>query len=305
MTLALDHRPKNLSEIFGNKAVVESIETIMSRKSDFPHAILLHGPTGTGKTTIARIIGTMLGSESIEEFNMSNTRGIDTIRELSDACMYLPLIGNTRVYIFDEVHRQTKDAQNAMLKLLEDPPAHVYIILCTTDPEQLLPTVRGRCHTYQTRPLKSDEMMALLKSILKKEKIEDYPEKILREIALLSEGHPRNALVMLDSVIDLTDTDTALAALSTISTTEANAKEICQAILKGQSWDSIRETVKNVLLETEPEKIRQAVLGYMTAVVLNSKSHDKAVAIIDIFSETIFYNGRSGIVKMIYAALKQ
>jgi len=305
MPLHIEHRPKQLSEIFGNKAVIESIETIMSRKSDFPHAILIHGPSGCGKTTIARIIGTLLESENIEEYNMSNTRGIDTIRELNDSCMYLPLMGNTRVYIFDEVHRQTKDAQNAMLKLLEDPPAHVYIILCTTDPEQLLPTVRGRCHTYQTRPLKSDEMMALLKSVLKKEKIEDYPEKILREIALLSEGHPRNALVMLDSVIDLTDTDTALAALSTISTTEASTKEICQAILKGQSWDSIRETVKNVLLETEPEKIRQSVLGYMTAVVLNCKTHDKAVAVIDIFSETIFYNGRSGIVKMIYAALKQ
>jgi DNA polymerase III gamma/tau subunit len=311
MPLHITHRPSKLSEVFGNSAIVDSLQTIMSRKKDFPHAILLHGPTGCGKTTIARIIGTMLGAspESIEEYNMANTRGIDTIRAFSEACIYMPLMGDVRVYIFDEIHRQTKDAQNALLKMLEDPPDHVFIILCTTDPEQLLPTIRGRCHTYQVKPLKSDEMMALLKSVLIKEKIDNYPDKILKEISFLSDGHPRNALVMLDSVIDMEDEETALASLSTVSDLEVNTKEICQALLYGnKTWEDVRDSVKKALLVEEPERIRQGILGYMTNTVLGDKTslkvRKRARYVIDIFSENIFYNGRSGIVKMVSVVME-
>lgn len=151
MPLHIEHRPSNLSEIFGNKAIVESLTSIFERKSDYPHAFLFHGPTGCGKTTLARIVAKMLKCDKPEEYNMANLRGIDAVRTLVEECVYLPLTGHNRVYILDEIHRQTKDAQNALLKLLEDPPEHVYFILGTTDPEQLIATLRGRCHTYQGR----------------------------------------------------------------------------------------------------------------------------------------------------------
>jgi len=304
MPLHIEHRPSDLSQIFGNKVIVDSLTSIFERKSDYPHAYLFHGPTGCGKTTLARIVAKMLKCDSPEEYNMSNLRGIDAVRTLAEECIYLPLTGRNRVYILDEIHRQTKDAQNALLKLLEDPPSHVYFVLGTTDPEQLLPTLRGRCHQYQVKALKTTEMMALLKTVLKKEKIEDYPDKILNEITLLSEGLPRNALVMLDAVIDMPDEDTAIAALTTVATCDATSKELCHAVLTGVPWEKTREILKALLMENTPEDIKNAVLGYCANTLLGSKRHDRASQMIDIFGDNIFYNGRQKLIQMVYEATK-
>ena len=305
MPLHIDHRPSKLSEVFGNQAIKDSLESIFARKSDYPHAFLFHGPTGCGKTTLARIVSTLFHCSKPEEYNMSNLRGIDSVRTINEDCQYMPLIGDTRVYIIDEVHRQTKDAQNAFLKLLEDPPDHVYFVLCTTDPDLLIAPLRGRCHSYQVKPLKTLEMMGLLKSILKKEKIEDYPDSILKEITFLSEGLPRNALVMLDSVIDMEDEDSAKAALSAVSTSDSVTKDLCQAVVNGTDWTTTKEILKNLLTETEPEKIRQSILGYLANTLLGSKTNDRVSNLIDIFSDNILYNARSGIINMTYLATKR
>lgn len=304
MPLHIDHRPSKLSEVFGNQAIKDSLESIFARKSDYPHAFLFHGPTGCGKTTLARIVSTLFHCSKPEEYNMSNLRGIDSVRTINEDCQYMPLIGDTRVYIIDEVHRQTKDAQNAFLKLLEDPPDHVYFVLCTTDPDLLIAPLRGRCHSYQVKPLKTLEMMGLLKSILKKEKIEDYPDSILKEITFLSEGLPRNALVMLDSVIDMEDEDSAKAALSAVSTSDSVTKDLCQAVVNGTDWTTTKEILKNLLTETEPEKIRQSILGYLANTLLGSKTNDRVSNLIDIFSDNILYNARSGIINMVYISTK-
>jgi DNA polymerase-3 subunit gamma/tau len=305
MPLHIEHRPRTLDEIVGNKAVKDSLESIFTRKSDFPHAYLFHGPTGTGKTTMARIVASLLKCDesSIEEYNVANLRGIDTVRAIGEYCQYMPLTGNTRVYILDEIHRQTKDAKEGLLKLLEDPPPHVYFILCTTNPEELPPTLRGRCHTYQTKPLKSSEMMGLLKTILVKEKVKDYPETILKEIIHLSEGLPRNALVMLDAVIDILEEDSAIAALSSVALSDADTKELCQSIMAGDPWDKVRENLKIIMTEYEPEKIRQAICGYLLSVLLNSKQNDRVSAMLDVFSETNFYTPKL-LANQIYVALK-
>jgi DNA polymerase-3 subunit gamma/tau len=307
MPLHIEHRPKTFSEVFGNQGIKDSLESILDRKSDYPHAILFFGPTGCGKTTLARIVASILGDGgySLQEYNMANLRGIDAVRQITEDCQYQGLGSGRRVYIFDEIHRQTKDAQNALLKVLEDPPSHVYMILCTTEPERLLPTLRGRCHSYQVKPLKPLEMLPFLRSILKKEKVEDYPDSILKEIASLSEGFPRNALVMLDAVIDMTDEKSALEALSSISSYEATTKELCQLITQGGTWPEASKLVKQLLAEEEPERIRQAILGYLTATLLGSKKNDRVALLINIFQDNIFYNGKSGITLMVYDAMKE
>jgi DNA polymerase-3 subunit gamma/tau len=305
MPLHLDYRPATLDEIIGNESVKDSLSSIFARK-DRPHTFLFIGPSGTGKTTLGRIVKNMLECSDSDfiELNSANTRGIDTIRELSQNCHYSPIDGNVKVYLLDEVHQQTKDAQHAILKLLEDTPSHVYIILCTTEPEKLLKTIHTRCTTYQTKPLTEKETKALLCSVLKKEKVSDFSDKVLNEIIRVSEGCPRQALVILDQVIDILDETAAFSAVSSFSSEEAEVIDICRALFKNENWNTVKGKVKAVIQNVEPEKIRYAILGYMQAVLLN-KADDRASMLIDLFSENTYSSGKAGLVNSIYLATKK
>ena len=304
MPLHLDYRPNCLEDVVGNKSLKSVLQPILER-SDKPHTFLLYGPSGTGKTTIGRIIADYLGcsSNDLYEYNTADMRGIDTVRDIAQNVQYSPLIGGVKVFILDEVHRATKDFQSALLKLLEDTPSHVYFILCTTDPEQLLKTIVNRCSQLQTKLLTTIEMKELLQAVLVSEEVSDFSEKVLKEIIRVSEGCPRQALVILDQVIDLLDEEEALSATQTLAMSEATVKELCQGVINKTSWDVIRKSVALVIKDVEPESIRYAVLGYMTAVLLGGKS-DRASEVIDIFSEPTFNTKKAGLVNMFYLASK-
>lgn len=203
-------------------------------------------------------------------------------------------------------HKLTNDAQNAILKLLEDAPKHVYFVLCTTDPDKLLKTLRTRCTPYEVKALAEPTIIKLLKSVLKKEGILDYPASVLKEIARVSDGCPRQALVLLDSVIDLEDEKKALAIVSAAILSESNSLELCRALLNRASWKEIAEIVS--VIQDDPEKIRNAILTYFSKVLLDPKNKvsilERSSMIIDLFSETFIYSGKAGLVNTLYICSK-
>lgn len=306
--LHLKYRPASLEEIVGNKGVVSSLKSVLERPEGVPHSFLFSGPSGCGKTTLARIVKSLLGCSDVDfqEMNVANDRGIDTIREIEKNCSYAPFSGKIKMLLLDESHRLTVDAQNALLKLLEDTPSHVYFILCTTDPEKLIKTIRTRCHTYQVQSLASHDIKSLLHRVLKEEKIKDFPEKAIEEIVKASNGSPRQALVILDSAIDIQDDDEMIASIMDYNFSEKTVLDLCKALLEKQNWSTISGVLKALLSKDnedkdvdKAEKIRYAVLGYMTAVLLN-KENEVALATIEEFSESFMYNGKAGLVGACY-----
>lgn len=292
------YRPTDFAQMIGNKSLIESLQTILSKDKGVT-TILLQGPSGCGKTTLARIIAKHLGAENqyIKELNISDTRGIDAARSIIRNAQYQPFKGDCNVYILNEVHKSTNEFQNAMLEILEEPPKNTYFILCTTDPDKLLKTVRTRCTTYQVRKLRTSEITKLINHVLQEEDIKKFSKKAIREIAYAADGCPREALKILDSVVDIRDEDKLLSAINDFSTTKKEVIELCRALLNGEKWKKVGDIIKG--LDEEPEDIRYSVLGYMSTVLINKPS-DRAFLIIEEFKPSFMYTKKAGLISACY-----
>ena len=299
MNLFNKYRPKSFDEIIGNETTVSSLKALLDREESRPHIFLLHGSKGTGKTTLARIIAATVGCHKYDlmEMNFADTRGIDTVREIIEHSEYMPRYGKVRVWIIDEIHQATKEAMNSMLKILEEPPKHVYFVLCTTDPQKIISTVRDRCYDFQMAFLTEDLLLTLIERVLSAEN-KKLSDKIKQHIAEKANGSARSCLVLLDKLIDVPETD--LTKLSSIiEDEESEIKQLCQYFLKkGKSkWTDIAKLLKT--MKQEPETIRYAVLGYMNAVLLNS-GNAQASFVIECFSKPLFYTGKAGLTQAAY-----
>ena len=299
--LYLKYRPKSLDEISGNEKVVNVLKSYFNKSSPFPKSILFHGPTGCGKTTLGRIIATQLGAVGgdLKEIDSADFRGIDTIREIRKKSIYKPLESPVRVWILDEIHRATGDAQSALLKALEDTPEHIYYILCTTAPQKLLPTIRGRCAQFQVEPLIDRDMKLLLRKVVKRED-ERISKEVYDQITQDSFGHPRNALQILSQVLAV-DEDKRLQTAKKSAEIQSKTIELCRALIKGSPWRSIAMILKGLKNE-DPEQIRRAVLGYCQVVLLNGQN-DVAATIMDEFIEPFYNSGFPALTLACYSAL--
>ena len=301
MGLYLKYRPNALAEIEGNREIVITLRG-MFKKYEIPHSMLFHGPTGCGKTTLARIVAKELGcaENNLIEIDTAQFRGIDTVRDLRKNIQYTPLGGGIRVYIIDEVHKMTGDAQNAFLKILEDTPLHIYFILCTTDPQSLLPTIKGRCSQFQVQLLSDDDMKSLLTKIaeLENDSIED---EIIEQITQDSQGHPRNALQILEQVLS-TPKKRRLTIAQQAAIEQSESIALCRALMKKQGWGEVKKILQG-LKGQDAEGIRRVVIGYASSVLLNT---DNAVAglILEAFQEPTYNMGFPGIVLACYTVIK-
>jgi len=294
MSLYKKHRPKQLSEIIGNEETISALENII-QDPDRPHAYLLSGPTGCGKTTIARILATELEIQGRDfvELDTADFRGIDTVRQIREVAGRYPLEGDARMFLLDECHKMTNDAQNALLKILEDTPDHVYFVLCTTDPDKLLKTVRGRCSTFELRPLNDKQMLSLLRRVVKEEG-DTLTKQVYEQIIEDTEGLPRNALQVLDLVLR-TDEDQRLEAAKKGAQTQNESIELCRLLIEGAGWKRVSQLVKGLRNE-DPESVRRHVLGYAASVALNGKDPERMGLILESFSDPYYNTNFSGLV---------
>jgi len=217
--LHIKYRPRTWDEIWGNEEVVELLKSSLSKPAEKrPHVFLLQGPSGCGKTTLARIIKKELGCADLyyNELNVADTRGIDRVRYIISECQNTPWMGSVKIYVLDEFHQITKEAQNALLKILEDTPRHVYFILCTTEPKKIIRPIRTRSATYQVNSLPPSLIRDLLNWVCNEER-KEVSNEALEVISRTCEGSSRQALVSLDQVIDINDPQKALKIITQAS----------------------------------------------------------------------------------------
>lgn len=223
MSFYRTYRPQVIEEI-DNSHVREQVTSLLKKdRKELPHAFLLTGPKGSGKTTTARILAKLYNCTNyskktgpcgtcdqcrsiasgtnmdILELDAASNRGIDEIRELRDRIALAPASGTYKVYIIDEVHMLTTEAFNALLKTLEEPPKHAIFLLATTDPQKIPATIQSRCITIAFRKAKEDELLRALHKIVAKEHV-DIDGAALQFIARTSDGAFRDAVKLLEQV---------------------------------------------------------------------------------------------------------
>jgi DNA polymerase-3 subunit gamma/tau len=222
LVLTRKYRPQDFNQVVGQKHVTQTLMSALKSKR-VGHSYLFAGPRGVGKTSVARILAKALNCEKgvlenpcnecetcraitkgnavdIIEIDGASNRGIDEIRDLREAVAYNPSSARYKVYIIDEVHMLTKEAFNALLKTLEEPPSHVVFIFATTEPQKVPKTVLSRCQRFDFRMLTEKEIHSKLVSLVSLESI-DADEEALRLIATRAEGSIRDAEGMLDQLV--------------------------------------------------------------------------------------------------------
>lgn len=300
MNLYRKYRPPSFEEIYGNEDTVEALQNMVKKKNT--HSFLLYGETGCGKTTLGRIIAKELNSfgADFREIDTADFRGIDTIREIRKQAQFKPLESDCRVFLIDECHKLTGDAQNALLKILEDTPNHVYFILATTEPQKLISTIKGRCSQFAVKPLNDNQMFRLLRKIVKAEN-EHLEKSIYNQIVLDSLGHPRNAIQILEQVLNVKE-EKRLQTAKRSAEKQSQSIELCRVLLANSGWKKISNILKG-LKQEDPEGIRRVVLGYCQSVLLSSEN-DQAALIMEEFIEPFYNTGFPGLTFACYSVLK-
>jgi DNA polymerase III gamma/tau subunit len=280
----------------GQEAAVKVLRGYCAGKA-IPHAVLFTGPSGCGKTSGARILARKAGAAAndIIEHNCADVRGIDTIRNIHSHMRYFGLgRKGRRVYILDEVHQLTNDAQTALLKTLEDPPGHVYFFLCTTHPQKVIETVRSRCKPIVVRPLKADDLKVIVKDIAKKEGFKLYPE-VLGKIAAVANGSPRRAINALEQVMQVKGRENQIEAIQP-EDVEAHGYELFRLLLNARTnWSDVAALIKGV--KQNAEGVRRIMLACCTtAMTGEGRPNPRVLDIIEAFRDSFVDCDAAGLV---------
>lgn len=277
--LPLKYRPSSWGEILGQRSVVKSLRQVLD--DGLSRTFLLTGPSGMGKTTVARLIAKHVGCdpEEVLEIDGATNTGIDDMREVASRLHYVSLGGSPRCVIVDECHAITKASFQSLLKILEEPPPGVYWVLCTTEEGRVPKQIKTRCTTYALRPVSGKLLRDLLVRVREEE---GFPisDKGLRLVVEASEGSPRQALVFLAKCAHLKKSVSIRSVLEQ-SGEPAEVIDLCRALLGVASgrkvpWKRMAELLRGI--SQPPETVRIIVLRYMSSVMLGGDTSKSAAA---------------------------
>jgi DNA polymerase-3 subunit gamma/tau len=262
--IARKYRPQRFADVVGQEHVTQTLSNAIGQKR-IAHAYLFVGPRGTGKTTIARIFAKCLNcaggpavdfpdddprareitegrSMDVMEIDGASNRGIDEVRELRETVKYAPASSRFKIYIIDEVHMLTKEAFNALLKTLEEPPAHVKFMFATTEAEKVLPTILSRCQRFDLRRIPSALIVQHLAGIARQEKVQ-IDEAALHAIARGADGSMRDAESTLDQLISFCGAQIAEADVLSMFGLAARSQILAlgDALLAGEADTALRQ----------------------------------------------------------------
>ena len=316
------YRPQTFEEVAGQKHIIRTLRNALATNK-IAHAYLFCGPRGTGKTTMAKLFAKALNCEEgighqcnkcsncleviegshpdVIEIDAASNNGVEQVRDLIDKVNYLPLKGKYKVYIIDEVHMMTTSAFNALLKTLEEPPAHVIFILATTEPHNIIPTILSRCQRYDFTKVSDGDIEERMMTILEKEGVQ-YDKEAVRAIISLADGGMRDALSILDQILAYSNNSLSVEDVYSIfgllSTKEkinlikdVNSRDVSRTLGKVKSFaeagvdikrltEDLLEILKDVLIykktkdENELTKLNEQDAGELANLIEIRKLHE-------------------------------
>lgn len=299
------YRPQTFNDIVGQNHIVSVLKNAID-KDQISHAYLFYGSRGTGKTSIAKIFANEVNNNEVYqkenvdiiEIDAASNNGVDEVRDIKEAIKFLPTEGKYKVYIIDEVHMLTTAAFNALLKTLEEPPAHVIFILATTEIHKIPATILSRCQRFEFKNLSQDQLIDRLRYIAKEENLV-IEEAAIEKIATLAKGGLRDAISILDQVSNYSEEITLNHILEvTSSISEDDILEFYRGLLQGDVTKSLLKYNEFVAQAKDTKLLLNDLINVTRDIVvyknLKDTKHtvynvDKIAAEIDSVSFDYFY----------------